>query len=242
MGQEATVSDVKAILERNLAEVKRRIADACRRAGRHPADVTLVAVTKYVSVDVVRALFELGVTSLGESRPQELWKKAPVVPEANWHLVGHLQRNKIERTLPLVCLIHSVDSFRLLEALEAEAGKQNRKTDVLLEFNLSGESAKHGFASSEVTLIPEALKPLRFLRIRGLMTMSAVDATAAQARETFAALRRIKGHLDPLLPKLPLEHSLVHLSMGMTGDFEAAVEEGATLVRIGTALFRGLEE
>jgi pyridoxal phosphate enzyme (YggS family) len=249
------VSDVSAILGRNLAAVEERIAAACRRAGRARSEVTLVAVTKYVDADTIRGLWEQGVTDIGESRPQELWKKAAVVNaqelwrsqperEVRWHLVGHLQRNKVERTLPLVRLIHSVDSLRLLEALELEAKRlsnrlhEDRIIQVLLEFNLSGEQAKHGFAQDDVPLLLQALKPLRQIQIVGLMTMAAQVADPQQARPTFATLRRLREQLNS---DIPVGHDLRHLSMGMSNDFEIAIEEGATIVRIGSALFEGLE-
>lgn len=230
------IDDVDGILRRNLAEVERRIGDACRRAGRARSAVTLVAVTKYVAADVARRLVGLGVTHLGESRPQELWKKAAAIPEATWHLVGHLQRNKVNETLPVARLIHSVDSVRLLEAIDAAAGDQ-RRAPVLLEFNLSGEAAKHGFAAGDVDAIAAAAMALRQVEIHGLMTMAAVDAEGEKARPAFAALRALR---DQLRPRLAGHAAFHHLSMGMTGDFEVAIEEGATLVRIGSALFTGI--
>lgn len=233
------MADIPFILSRNLAEVKQTIAEACHKAGRPADEVTLVAVTKYVDANLVRVLHLLGVTDFGESRPQELWKKVAEVPEVRWHLVGHLQRNKIDKTLPLTCLIHSVDSFRLLEAVEAEACKQNRNVPVLLEFNMSGEAEKNGFAPGDAALIPESVQPLRFVRLAGLMTMAALAEDPEQARPAFAALRELRDRLTPMLPSPNL---FTHLSMGMTNDFEVAIEEGATMIRIGTALFRGLQE
>ncbi len=230
--------DVEDILKQNLAEVERRIAEACRRAGRAREEATLVAVTKYVNAATARRLVELGVANLGESRPQELWRKATAVPEARWHLVGHLQRNKIEKTLPLVRMIHSVDSVRLLEALEAEAVRQNRTAEVLLELNLSQEASKHGFTEANASSIPGALAKLGRVRAVGLMTMAALGANAEESRPAFAALRKWR---DRLKAEFPAEYGFHHLSMGMTNDFEIAIEEGATLVRIGSALFRGLE-
>jgi hypothetical protein len=228
---------VKDILSRNLARVEERLAAACRRAGRDRAAVRLVAVTKYVDSDVARRLWELGVSDLGESRPQELWRKAAAVPEARWHLVGHLQRNKVAATLPLASLLHSADSTRLLAALEAEAAKQGRQVEVLLEFNLSGEEAKHGFhAPDDLPAITEAVARLRHVRVAGLMTMAAQAPQPEAARPTFARLLRLRDEF-----RLPAPHEPRELSMGMTGDFEVAVEEGATLVRIGSALFEGLE-
>jgi pyridoxal phosphate enzyme (YggS family) len=225
------------MLAANVNAVEKRIQAACHRAGRARSDVTLVAVTKSVSVEVATLLPELGVVDLGENRPQEFWSRAGTLPSVRWHFVGHLQRNKIERTLPLVHLLHSVDSLRLLHALEREAAKQQRQVDVLLEVNASREASKQGFAPEEIaSLVPE-LANLRQVRVRGLMTMAALVEDAEQCRPTFAEVRGLR---DRLHGQIKLPHEMVHLSMGMTNDFEVAIEEGATLVRLGTALFEGL--
>jgi len=229
--------NLKSALAARLAGVEARIAAACRRAGRPRADVTLVAVTKTVPVEMAALLAELGVSELGESRPQELWKKAAVLPAAHWHLIGHLQRNKIDKTLPFVCMIHSVDSLRLLDALEEEARRQNRSLPVLLEVNASREPQKHGFMPEEVAAVAEQAARLTFVRVRGLMTMAALEAEPEQCRPTFAELRRLR---DSLRERFPAPHLLQHLSMGMSNDFEVAVEEGATLVRLGSVLFEGM--
>jgi pyridoxal phosphate enzyme (YggS family) len=229
--------DTVSILKQNLAEVDSRIRTACRRSGRKRDDVTLVAVTKYVDIDIARQLFSLGVHDLGESRPQELWRKAAAIPEARWHLVGHLQRNKVDRTLRGAYLIHSVDTVRLLQEIEKEATRQKRDADVLLEFNLSGEEAKHGFRlHDQLDDVAELVAGSDAVDVMGLMTMAALDTTPEQARPTFAALRQLRDRLAHLLGM-----QLPHLSIGMTNDFEVAIEEGATLLRIGSALFRGLE-
>jgi pyridoxal phosphate enzyme (YggS family) len=231
---------LKSALQERLADVNRRLDAACRRAGRQRADVTLVGITKTVPAEVADLLPELGVLELGESRPQELWKKeATLVHAVHWHLVGHLQRNKIARTLPLVHMIHSVDSLRLLEALEEEAQRQEREIKVLLEVNASREPQKHGFAPEELAGVAERAAALQFVRIRGLMTMAALDAIPEKCRPTFAELRRLR---DSLKERFPPPHALEHLSMGMSNDFEVAVEEGATFVRLGTVLFEGLGE
>jgi PLP dependent protein len=219
--------------------VEERLRAACRRAGRDRAAVTLVAVTKTVGPEVASELVRLGVAHLGESRPQELWRKAAALPPSvHWHLVGHLQRNKVERTLPLVELIHSVDSLRLLTALEEEAARQGRTVPILLEVNASGEASKHGFAPEEVPGLVAHLAGLRHVRVRGLMTMAAPLDDPQDCRPTFATVRalrdRLRGEVGP-------PHALEHLSMGMSNDFEVAVEEGATLVRLGSVLFEGLE-
>src|SRR5262249_30428056 len=160
------------------------------RAGRPRESVTLVAVTKYVGPTVATLLTELGVWDLGESRPQELWHKAESLPTAiRWHLVGHLQRNKVGRSLPLLHMLHSVDSVRLLGAREQEAVQQNRPLDVLLEVNVSGEPTKGGFAPEDVLTLPPLLTALAALRVRGLMTMAAHLDNPEDCRPTFAGLR-----------------------------------------------------
>jgi hypothetical protein len=233
-----TESRLKAFLAGRLHAVEERLQAACRRAGRPRSDVTLVAVTKTVPVEVARLLPELGLLDCGESRPQELWRKAAALPgTVRWHLVGHLQRNKIERTLPLVYLIHSVDSLRVLRALEEEAARREQPLDVLLEVNASREANKHGFSPEDLPGLVPALAALQHVRVEGLMTMAALEADPEHCRPTFAEVRNLR---DELGGQLGLPHSLEHLSMGMSNDFEVAVEEGATLVRIGTALFEGL--
>jgi pyridoxal phosphate enzyme (YggS family) len=220
----------------NLAAVEDRLNAACRRVGRARSEVTLVAVTKTVSPEVAAFLPELGIHDLGESRPQELWRKAAVVPGVRWHLIGHLQRNKIERTLPLVERIHSVDSLRLLEALEEECAQRARTLPALLELNVSREASKHGFAPEDVSELAARLTELRHVRIEGLMTMAAYEEEVERTRPTFQALRELRDRLAAELGR-----TLPHLSMGMSNDFEIAIEEGATLVRLGTVLFEGID-
>jgi pyridoxal phosphate enzyme (YggS family) len=230
------MSSVREVLTANLAMVEQRLAAACARAGRRRDQVKLVAVTKSVSVEVAALLPELGVLDLGESRPQELWRKSELLPKsARWHMIGHLQRNKIERTLPLVHLIHSVDSERLLGALDAvDVG---RPVEVLLEFNCGGESSKSGFPPEQAPALAPLLNKLKRVRIAGLMTMAPYEETPEKCRPVFARLRRL---LEQLRREVGSAHPLPELSMGMSNDFEVAVEEGATLVRLGTILFTGL--
>lgn len=227
--------NARAVVEANLQRVEERIAAACARAGRQRSDITLVAVTKSVGPEVAALLLELRVFDIGESRPQALWAKAASLPPSvRLHLVGHLQRNKVERTLPLVKLIHSADSLRLLDAIESEAERLDRTADVLVEVNVSGEAAKGGFAAGELPAVAERASLLQHVRVRGLMTMAPLSDNPELARPTFAGLRELR---DQLGREFVSPHRLEHLSMGMTGDFEVAIEEGATLVRIGTALF-----
>jgi pyridoxal phosphate enzyme (YggS family) len=222
-------------LAERLKRVEERLQTACARAGRARADVTLVAVIKTVTVDVATELFELGVTNLGESRPQELWRKAPLLPAGvSWHLVGHLQRNKIERTLPLVTCIHSVDSLRLLEALEQAAARIPRTISVFLEVNASGEGQKHGLAVDALAPLVPRIQTLEHVQVRGLMTMAALSENPEDSRPAFRTLIDLR---DRLHAELRPPHVLEHLSMGMSQDFEVAIEEGATVVRLGTVLF-----
>jgi PLP dependent protein len=224
------------VLKENLARIEQRLRSACARAGRPRESVTLVAVTKTVSADLAALLPELGVHDLGESRPQELWRKAEAIPAGvRWHLIGHLQRNKIERTLPLIHRLHSVDSTRLLAALDAVA--QPRPVEVMLEVNCSGEPSKQGFAPAEVAALAPALRALRNVRVVGLMTMAAFEDDLERCRPSFALLRRL---LDELRSLVGGAHPLTELSMGMSNDFDVAIEEGATAVRLGTVLFAGI--
>jgi pyridoxal phosphate enzyme (YggS family) len=229
---------IRSLIRRNLEAVEQRIRGACTRAGRSRADVTLIAVTKTVTSDVAGFLPELGVSDLAESRPQELARKAAVLPPTiRWHQIGHLQRNKIETTLPLAHLIHSVDSVGLLEALDEAATRRNQPVPVLLEINASQETNKHGFAVEEIAAVVPKLAALRAVRVQGLMTMAAFDEDPERCRPPFALLRGLR---DQWRERLAPPHRLDHLSMGMSNDFEVAIEEGATLIRLGTVLFEGV--
>lgn len=227
-------------LSLNLSQVRAQIAEAAVRSGRRPEDVRLVGATKYVDLETTRALFHAGLHDLAESRPQELWKKAEALQDLpiRWHLIGNLQRNKVERTLPLVSLFHSGDSMRLLTAVSTAAAKQGRVVETLLEVNISGDETKHGFRPDELRSVVESSSDLTGLKVRGLMTMAALEGGSARARQDFAALRELR---DTLAPSCPPQVELTELSMGMSGDFVEAIEEGATIVRVGSALFEGLE-
>jgi PLP dependent protein len=217
-----------------LAAVRDRIAAACARGGRAVADVTLVAVTKTVDVDVAAAVVGLGIADLGESRPQELWRKHAAVGGGRFHLIGHLQRNKLERTVPLCALIHSVDSERLLTALHEFGTHRGTPVPVLLEVNCSREAAKGGFAPEALAAVCATRVQRPGVQVQGLMTMAAHHADPDACRPTFRELRTLRDSLATRYGPLP------HLSMGMSNDFEVAIEEGATLVRLGSVLFDGL--
>ena len=233
------MSDLTAQLAENVAEVRGRIAEAAARSGRTAGDVLLVAVTKYVGPDVARALAGAGCDVLGESRPQQLWEKAAALADVpvRWHMIGHLQRNKVARTVPLVEMIQSADSPRLLAAIDRTAAELGRRVPVLLEVNVSGEEAKHGLAPGEVEPLLEQVSASAHVEVRGLMCMAGLEGGLDAARRDFAALRTLRDQLAPACPDGVL---LRELSMGMSGDYEVAIEEGATIVRVGSALFEGI--
>ena len=235
----ASDDTVRDRLARNLAAIRQQIAEAALRCGRQPETIKLVAVTKYVGVEVVRHLVAVGCHDLGESRPQELWQKAAATADLpiRWHLVGHLQRNKVRRTLPLIALLHSLDSLRLAEEIDKQSAALGRRTAVLLEVNTSGEAAKHGLMPEEVPELLPRLAALKNLEIRGLMCMAALEGGMETARTNFAALRTLRDRLQAVCPP---GVCLEELSMGMSGDYQAAIAEGATIVRIGSALFEGI--
>jgi PLP dependent protein len=229
-----------ARIKANLGSVQDRIAAAAHRAGRQPSDVKLVAATKYVDAAVARALVVVGCQDLGESRPQELWDKVESLAAndnpINWHMIGHLQRNKVARTVPLTSLIHSGDSLRVLQAIDEAAESSGRRAAVLLEINISGDATKHGFAPDEIEPALNEIASFKSLDICGLMAMASREGNLDQARAEFAAIRSLRDRLLSVATPNMLLHEL---SMGMSGDFEVAVEEGATIVRVGSALFEG---
>ncbi|MBT6156739.1 MAG: YggS family pyridoxal phosphate-dependent enzyme [Planctomycetaceae bacterium] len=228
---------VKTQIAENLSRVRERIAAACGRADRDPASVRLVAVTKYAELEWVCALVEQGVTELGESRPQQLVERASEFgPTVDWHLIGHLQRNKARRALPLVSLIHSVDTFRLLSTLDRLAVELDLQPRVLLEVNASGESQKHGFLPDELASGWNQCLKCERVQVVGLMGMAARVGDVEEARPAFRQLRELLDRLRLLSPVMQLPE----LSMGMSGDFEIAIEEGATIIRVGSGLYEGL--
>ena len=216
------MTDDAAQIAENVAEVRGRIADAAARSGRAADAVTLVAVTKYVSADVVRRLVEAGCRDLGESRPQLLWEKAAAMADLpiRWHLIGHLQRNKVRRTLPLLAMMHSVDSERLLAAIDEE---HLPPLPVLLEVNISRETAKHGFSPGEIEPFLSKAGDYQHVSIRGLMGMASLEGGIDVARREFAALRELR---DRLRANCPPGVTLDELSMGMSGDFEVGDRGG----------------
>lgn len=225
-------NNYREALRERLNTVRERIRKAAERAGRDPAGVQLIAVTKTHPAEAVRALFDLGHMAVGENRVQEFVRKHDALEgRGEWHFIGHLQRNKAAQVIGRTALIHSVDSVRLIEELEKRAAQKEVIQQVLLEINTSGEAQKTGAAPEDAPRLVEALGGSPHLQGRGLMTMAPIVEDPERARPTFARLREILERLETG-PHFTGEH----LSMGMSGDFEAAIAEGATLVRIGTAI------
>ena len=224
-------------VEAKLAEVLERIAQAAEEAGREPSTVGLVAVSKTVPLSRVLEASAAGQRRFGENRVQEAAEKIrdwPADrPRPEWHLIGHLQTNKARLAAELFDLVHSVDSIRVLEALGRHAAALGRELPVLLEVHLSEEPSKSGFAPEELGAAIRAAADLPAIRVEGLMTIAPRSATGEAARPYFRHLRELRDALGERYPSLQLRH----LSMGMTGDFEAAIAEGATLIRLGRAIF-----
>ncbi len=232
------MGSVEARIAANYARITGRIEEACRRAGRPAEDVRLVAVTKSAEIGWIEALLALGVRDLGESRPQQLCERALLVDKpVAWHLIGHLQRNKVRKVLAVSAWIHSVDTLPLLQRIDEIAGELGVRPRLLLEVNVSGETAKQGFEPEELAAAWPVLSAVSHVEIAGLMTMAPWTESPEAARPVFAGLRTLRDRLRGIRPSI----ALPELSMGMSGDFDVAVEEGATLVRVGTSLFEGLE-
>jgi hypothetical protein len=224
-----------------LGAVEERVTAACRRAGRARDEVKLMAVSKTHPASAIREAMAAGVTLFGENRVQEFEAKRAEVPEgAEVHLIGHLQSNKAAKAAGIFSAIDSVDSLRLLERLDEAAGKLGRRLPVLLEIKLSDEAAKTGFdpAGDELREALERAAEIQHVEVRGLMTIAALDENAETARACFRRLRELREELARRHPRVDLGE----LSMGMSVDFEIAIEEGSTLVRIGTALFGAREK
>lgn len=232
-------------LQENLASVQARIVAAALRAGRDPGEVTLVAVTKGHPVDMLHQAYELGVRHMGENRVEEAEEKISTLPDdVTWHMIGHLQSRKAGRARALFCWIHSVDSLKLAQRLDRLARADDPRLPILLECNMSGEKAKYGFDADRwaedetqhrvLWSAVEACIDLPHVAIRGLMTMAPLVSDPEKARPVFARLRQLRNQLAKDFPHADWRQ----LSMGMTDDFEIAVEEGATLVRVGRAIFQ----
>ena len=218
----------------NLKEIQKRIQMAAAKSGRRLDDVTLVAVTKTVATETIREALAAGVRVLGENRPQELVRKHDeLATDAQWHLIGHLQTNKINKIIDKVALIHSLDSWRLAEALSRSAMERNLDVHALIQVNVAGEASKNGIAPQEAADFLADAAALPGLRICGLMTIAPWVSRAEEVRPVFKQL----ADMADFLKKNPAGADIKYLSMGMSGDFEVAIEEGANIVRVGTAIF-----
>jgi len=227
---------VNSIIRKNLERILQRVEQACTRSHRDPDDVVLVAVTKYAEWDWVKELARHHHV-LGEARPQQLADRSPLLPSATWHLIGQLQRNKARLALDYADTIHSVDSLKLLNRLHVLGQETDRRPELLLQVNVTREAAKAGFVPDELrTSWPEIVDRIaEGANVTGLMTMGKLGDSPEETRRTFRQLAELRDELNADSSGEPL----TELSMGMTNDFEVAVEEGATLIRVGRAIFEG---
>ena len=223
-------------LRARLETVRARIARACQRAGRPASSVTLIAVTKQATAEQIREAMALGLTEFGENRVHEAREKRQRLSgaAARWHLIGHLQRNKARLAAELFDVVHSVDSAALAAELDRHVRQQGRRLDTLIQVNVSGEATKHGCRLEEARSLAEAVAALPGLAWSGLMTIAPLAEDAEAARPHFRRLRQLR---DELSDALRVDRAALRLSMGMSQDFEIAIEEGADVVRIGTAIF-----
>lgn len=224
----------------NLDDVRGRIEVAASRSGRPSSEISLVAVTKYVDAATIRHLVAAGASCLGENRPQALEAKANELSDLaiDWHMIGNLQRNKVKKTLAHASLVHALDRDALVDSVAKESSAQDRTVRCLLEVNVSGEASKHGYQPDQVEAAIERIIRCPSIKLEGLMCMAGLAGNDDDARKEFALLREIRdSHADVKTDNVELKE----LSMGMSNDFEIAIEEGATIVRVGSALYRGID-
>ena len=223
------------MISENLDIVEQNIANACARAGRKREEVTLISVSKTKPVPMLKEAYDWGSRDFGENKVQEITEKYPVLPkDINWHLIGHLQRNKVKYIVDKVKLIHSVDSLRLAEQIESECVKKDVHMDVLIEVNVAEEESKFGLKTDEVIGMVEDIAKLQHVHIKGLMTIAPYTDNPETNRQYFRQLKQLSVDIKS---KNIDNVTMDCLSMGMTGDYEVAIEEGATLVRVGTGIF-----
>lgn len=224
-----------SMIEKNLSAVRRNIEEACRSVGRDPADVTLVAVSKTKPIEDLREAYRLGVRTFGENKVQEIQDKLPLMPaDASFHMIGHLQRNKVKYIVDRVALIHSVDSLRLAETIEEEAAKKDVICRILLEVNVAEEETKFGLKAEETCPLAEAISHFPHVKVCGLMTVAPEVSDPEENRKIFSKLKKLsvdirEKNIDNINMNI--------LSMGMTGDYITAIQEGATIVRVGSGIF-----
>lgn len=223
------------MLKENLKEVEKNISLACEKAGRKRAEVTLIAVSKTKPVPMLQEIYDEGIRDFGENKVQELSTKYEEMPkDIRWHMIGHLQRNKVKQVIDKACLIHSVDSYRLAEEINIQAKKKNIVVPILVEVNIAEEESKFGIHKEDAIQLVEEIAELENIRIEGLMTIAPYVEDAEENRQYF---RNIKQLSVDIARKNIDNVTMNVLSMGMTGDYTVAIEEGATLVRVGTGIF-----
>ena len=223
------------MLEQNWKETEARILAACLRAGRQREEVTLVAVSKTKPVEMLQEAYDLGARVFGENKVQEITAKYDQLPpDIRWHMIGHLQRNKVKYIIDKVAMIHSVDSLRLAETISQEAVRKERIMPILIEVNVAEEESKFGLRTDETISLVEQIAALPNLEIHGLMTIAPFVDDPEENRPVFRTLRELSGKIrSRQIPGVRMDI----LSMGMTNDYEVAIEEGATMVRVGTGIF-----
>lgn len=226
---------MSSLIASNLDDVRARIEAACARSGRDPKEVTLIAVSKTKPLEDLKDAYAAGSRDFGENKVQEIVSKAPEMPEdARFHMIGHLQRNKVKQVLKHVVMIHSVDSVRLAEQIQEEAAREGLHVDVLLEVNVAKEESKFGFTPEEVEAAVQVIKDFPNIHICGLMTIAPFVENPEENRPVFQKLYQLAVDIKS---KNIDNVTMGVLSMGMTGDYEVAVEEGATMIRVGTGIF-----
>lgn len=226
---------INSSIQGHIKEVERKIEEACARGNRNREDITLIAVSKTKPLEDLIEAYEAGCRDFGENKVQEILEKAPKMPpDARFHMIGHLQRNKVKQVLPHVVMIHSVDSVRLAEQIQQEAEKLGKTMNVLLEVNVAKEESKFGFYPEQVMDAVEIISKFSHVRIQGLMTIAPFVEEPEENREVFQKLYQLsvdikKKNIDNV--------NMCVLSMGMTGDYQVAIEEGASMIRVGTGIF-----
>jgi len=230
------------MIKNNVLKVQGQIAQACRKAGRDPEEVTLVAVTKFAPLEDIQQAIDAGVRHIAENRVQEAESKFPVLlaknPGLTTHIIGHLQTNKAKDAIKVASLIQSVDSLKLAQEIEKQAAKTAKSVDILVQFNTAREEQKFGAAPEEADTLIEAISQLPHVNIKGLMAMAPFEDKDGCVRRTFSDLRAIRDRIKGRFTGNPKVQMQI-LSMGMSGDHAAAIEEGSTMVRVGSAIFKG---
>ena len=224
------------MLKENYEEVQKKITEACKRAGRNREEVTLIAVSKTKPVEMLSEIYDLGERNFGENKVQELTEKEEVLPkDIHWHMIGHLQRNKVKYIIDKVCMIHSVDSLKLAEEIDKRAAQRGITMDILIQVNSAMEESKFGITTEETgKLIEDILENCPNIRIRGLMCIAPFEDNPEDAAQYFAAVKKLYDEYGKSNnPRIDFKY----LSMGMSNDFEVAIEEGSTLIRVGTSIF-----